>query len=74
MTLSPELARVINAPNVCHAKGRIFFAIYYDPPDDDAFKRAALHWKAVTPVLPDGAQIGGAVPRDGPFMVAGSPM
>lgn len=46
MTLIPELARVINAPNVCYAKGRIFFAIYYDPPDDDdAFKRAALYWK-----------------------------
>ena len=46
MTLVPELKRAIGAPAVCHAKGRIFFAIYYDPPDDDdAFKRAATYWQ-----------------------------
>ena len=48
MTLVPELrgAITVSAPAASYVKGRIFFAIYYDPPDDDdAFKRAATFWQ-----------------------------
>lgn len=48
MTLIPELRDALRArgPSVCYAKPRLFFAIYYDPPnDDDAFKRAAKFWQ-----------------------------
>lgn len=48
MSLVPELRRAIkvSAPAASYVKGCIFFAIYYDPPDDDdAFKRAAVCWR-----------------------------
>lgn len=38
-----ELSVIRKIPQVCHAKGRVFFSIYYKT-TDDAFKRAAVNW------------------------------